>query len=559
MSIENLYKNSVSLQEIENSLRTNKNLLPEIINYVSKSIIPYTVTDYSEHIQNMDDENQFDEMRHLFIGEGIQIFQNLWTVFQVYIQKNPQKFVNLDISISWYESADPIVPRCKDNKLEYIPNPFANKPLFSTMLSILTKLAEHIGSVYSNNLSLLDRRIEYIERLIKEKDAMTALVYQNILEKVKKNREHEIKQYQQFVALCAPLRDYYYALLGQTAYCHYLPASVLDIFLVFQDIAMDDAFLIFFLRFDDFLSSEFRSKYLPKVITLLSDKEANFSTKSILKTFQPKMDLFIMDIITLYKKYLKDPSLLQDIFFIVSVCARCFKKNRYQIHSLCTQQHINFVSICVTLISKLDEIKKDLPDENTYSLLVGDAIQCILEVIQENKNVLDSYLEYQLTNCIIELVKKEELVQKYSSILVQLFDSVLETKLSVIYMANTLSDTGLDGLLTSFITPCKLQKVKQWSTIYKNIQDPDDSIVDPLTSCVVVKPCFIPIDTQGTMTQVCDLYMLCTYLWSKPENPFTRQPLSIEDVLEFNQKDDIIEANKNVVKELKKAIEKAKL
>lgn len=555
MSLENFYKNRVALQDIEKSLKSNKELLPDIIIYISKSIIPYTVTDYSEHIQNMEDENMFDEMRHLFIGEGIQLFQNLWTVFQVYTQKNPQKFVNLDTSLSWYENAEPIVS-LPDKSIE---SPFAVKPLFSTILSILTKLAEHISSVYSNNLSLLDRRIEYIERLIKEKDAMTALVYQNILEKVKKNRELEIKQYQGFVSMCAPLRDYYYALLGQTAYCHYLPASVLDIFLVFQDIQMDDAFLIFFLRFDDFLSSEFRSKYLPKVITLLSDKDTNYSTKSILKTFQPKMDLFIMDIITLYKKYLKDPTLLQDIFFIISVCARCFKKNRYQIHSLTTQQHINFVSICVTLISKLDEIKKDLPDENTYTLLVGDAIQCILEIVQENKSVLDSYLEYQLTNCMIEFVKKEELVQKYSSVLVQLFDCVLETKLSVIYMANTLSDTGLDGLLTSFITPCKLEKVKQWSTIYKNIQDPDDSIVDPLTSCVVVKPCFIPIDTQGTMTQVCDLYMLCTYLWSKPENPFTRQPLSIENVLEFNKKEEIIEANKNIVRELKQAIEKAKL
>jgi len=555
MSLENFYKNRVALQDIEKSLKSNKELLPDIIIYISKSIIPYTVTDYSEHIQNMEDENMFDEMRHLFIGEGIQLFQNLWTVFQVYTQKNPQKFVNLDTSLSWYENAEPIVS-LPDKSIE---SPFAVKPLFSTILSILTKLAEHISSVYSNNLSLLDRRIEYIERLIKEKDAMTALVYQNILEKVKKNRELEIKQYQGFVSMCAPLRDYYYALLGQTAYCHYLPASVLDIFLVFQDIQMDDAFLIFFLRFDDFLSSEFRSKYLPKVITLLSDKDTNYSTKSILKTFQPKMDLFIMDIITLYKKYLKDPTLLQDIFFIISVCARCFKKNRYQIHSLTTQQHINFVSICVTLISKLDEIKKDLPDENTYTLLVGDAIQCILEIVQENKSVLDSYLEYQLTNCMIEFVKKEELVQKYSSVLVQLFDCVLETKLSVIYMANTLSDTGLDSLLTSFITPCKLEKVKQWSTIYKNIQDPDDSIVDPLTSCVVVKPCFIPIDAQGVMTQVCDLYMLCTYLWSKPENPFTRQPLSIENVLEFNKKEEIIEANKNIVRELKQAIEKAKL
>lgn len=90
MSIENFYKNSVTLQEIEISLKTNKNLLSDIVNYVSKSIIPYTVTDYSEHIQSMDDEYQFDEMRHLFIGEGIQLFKNLWTVFQVYIQKNPK-------------------------------------------------------------------------------------------------------------------------------------------------------------------------------------------------------------------------------------------------------------------------------------------------------------------------------------------------------------------------------------------------------------------------------------------------------------------------------------
>jgi hypothetical protein len=123
-------------------------------------------------------------------------------------------------------------------------------------------------------------------------------------------------------------------------------------------------------------------------------------------------------------------------------------------------------------------------------------------------------------------------------------------------MANTLSEELEIGMerISNYVSETELLKIKQWSTIYQQLSDVEEDLVDPLTSCVVVKPCFIPIDTNAQLIQVCDLYMLCTYLWTKPENPFTRQPLSIENVLEFNQKEDIQEKYKQTMSRLKKLI-----
>ena len=82
----------------------------------------------------------------------------------------------------------------------------------------------------------------------------------------------------------------------------------------------------------------------------------------------------------------------------------------------------------------------------------------------------------------------------------------------------------------------------------------NDEIIDPLTSAIIVFPCVVPLDNDAKMTIVCDINMLNTYLWSKPENPFTRHELSIEELLTFNKTDTSISKVKEVTDKLRIAI-----
>ena len=49
------------------------------------------------------------------------------------------------------------------------------------------------------------------------------------------------------------------------------------------------------------------------------------------------------------------------------------------------------------------------------------------------------------------------------------------------------------------------------------------------------------MNADGTMLQVCDKYMLSSYLWTTPINPFTRLSLTIEELEEFNKQEDSIQ------------------
>ena len=528
-------KTSIERSVIENELKTNPHFLSEIHHYIHKTIIPSTVTDYSEHIQSLDDEDQFSEMRQMFQQESQQLFSNLLSILVRYRQVKPSSFINVDTE------KKSITFLCSKNS--DIPDPFEKKPTLSQLLSILVKLVDHTSTVYTNELDMLDRRIDYIERLKKDAHEIQAKVYEKFLKALEKKVETEKNNFQNFIQTCEPLRDYFYHILQHENqnYLYYLPISILDIFLPFTTMKIDDAFLTFFLRFDEWVPSEFRSRFLPFVIT-----------NDSIRNFKPKVDLLIMDTITIYKKSIKQPELLQDLFFVVSLLSRFVKKNYLVVSNIETQTLIRFLSIGITLISK----SKEVPDEATSVSLTGDILVCLLEVIHAKPNVMDSYLVYQLSNSLLEIIKDARITEKYNSKLFQLFTLVLSNKLSMIYMANTLSEELEIGMerISNYVSETELLKIKQWSTIYQQLSDVEEDLVDPLTSCVVVKPCFIPIDNVGNMTQVCDLYMLCTYLWTKPENPFTRQPLSIENVLEFNQKEDIQEKYKQTMTRLKKLI-----
>ncbi len=75
-----------------------------------------------------------------------------------------------------------------------------------------------------------------------------------------------------------------------------------------------------------------------------------------------------------------------------------------------------------------------------------------------------------------------------------------------------------------------------------------DKILDPITSSIIVVPCVIP------PLQVCDKNMIMSCLWNKPENPFTKLPLTIQEFKEFNEQVESQIKNKETHNILKEAI-----
>jgi len=532
--IISLVKESIDRTQIESNLKKDPDFLAQIKNYIQKTIIPYTTTDYTEHIHSLEDEDQFSEMQESFRKEAQQLFCNLQNILVRFRQVKPSSFFNV-------ENPDSTTFL---NSGSNIQDPFEKKPTLSTILSLLLKLYSHITEIFSGEIDSIDRRITYIESLKKDANPIQISVYEKFIEKLKQKLESKKQEFKNFIDQSSPLRDYFYDILQSPHFLYFLPVNILDVFLPFTVVPIDFKFISFYSRFDPWIPSEFRSKFLPKII---ANKEFSLKVKDL------KIDLFITDTITIYQKYLKDPTLLQDLFFVLSVLSRYLSKFSYAVMNMDNKQLICFVSICVTLVSKLKEIKKDLPDETTFFLLLEDAINCIKEITLIKPVILDSYIVYQLSNCLLDLSKTEEIRQKLDPKLETLFNSVISyNKLSLIYMANTLSEENSIDHIIPYLSSPQLKKLQQWTEIYKT--EVDEDLTDPLTSCMVVKPCFIPIDAEGNMVQVCDLFMLCTYLWSKPENPFTRQSLSIDDVLQFNLKDEIKIKHEITMEKLKKLI-----
>ena len=66
-------------------------------------------------------------------------------------------------------------------------------------------------------------------------------------------------------------------------------------------------------------------------------------------------------------------------------------------------------------------------------------------------------------------------------------------------------------------------------------EDIPDEFLDPIMSVVIRDPIILP-DTNTIM----DLNVISTHLLSNKTNPFTRSPLTLEDLMEYNKKKEVV-------------------
>jgi hypothetical protein len=548
---------SISIDEIIQTCQIDKAELisfatveniDQINSYVKEQIIPFTATDYSEHILTLDDVNEFDELKNMFIKQGINILQNLVKIFE-----SNDGFFQINMANVWFAGEPTFYKLDKD-----VVNPFLDNPIMSNILTIIVKLIDYINDLYIRKIEI------YVEEIIRCRQIidmypMDSLIIQSRLELFRREYDKIALDIRMINTISKSIELYFLNMfkhINQTKnydYLYFLPISILNIFNQYKYISMDPNVLTFMVEYNEWVPIQFREESLDHIAKI---KYSHFFDLQVIITqFQPNIELVINDFIAMYKKYLLDS------MFVENICKtmdRLFGHIIYDVKSLKlidTDKLIHFTSICITLSVKMLEIK-DMVPPRFYDDYVNNFLCCI-ELVLKNTDALNSYLIYQIPTVLNEFYKVEfDSIQIHQTV-DRIFRQILTNELATIYIAGFFN--SVEELNESKIPMDEEHRAQilKWIQNYKKISDsPDqDSITDPLTSATIIVPCLVPLNADSSLVQHCDKNMLYSYLWTKPENPFTRQSLTIQEVDKFNSLDINIDKIVSIVGTVNKIIE----
>jgi hypothetical protein len=483
--------------------------------------------------------------KKMFVGEAVEIVKKLNMILEKFmtITKN-EKLVNVNKSLLWFTAEQTFM-----DPSELIIDPFEENIFISNIISIIWKLVDFVSDQFIKDKNLLERKKNYVVQLMNEKikevehdeklvDFQKRL-YGIHIEKIEETIKLCIDQFREYHMIFKAIRIYFLKMftspifLGNKNYLFFLPKCVLNVFrssIIFID--DDKDFLNFIVRFDDWIPTEFRCNYMSEIIKKIINKSIDTNIFAYIK-----LDLILDDTITLYKKYLKDQSFFNDIQTLSTLTYIYFKilPRKMDLLIINKKKITHYLSIELAMISKILNIFEEDPENNIdLKTTLHPHLFCIESVLKADMSVINSYLVYHMYNTLYPLYLNEKCMMHLDiqSELNNIFCVLLEHRLTIIYMATT-----LDGNISNklYLTSEQYDKFVLWSNIYKKISESShDELTDPLTTTCIVDPCFISMNKENTILQVCDINMLQSYLWTKPENPFTREPLSVEDLENFN-------------------------
>jgi hypothetical protein len=548
---------SISIDEIIQSCQIDKAELisfataeniDQINSYVKEQIIPFTATDYSEHILTLDDVNEFDELKNMFIKQGINILQNLVRIFE-----SNDGFFQINMANVWFAGEPTFYKLDKD-----VVNPFLDNPIMSNILTIIVKLIDYINDIYIRKIEIYAEEIIRCRQII-DMYPMDSLIIQSRLELFRREYDKIALDIRMINTISKSIELYFLNMfkhINQTKnydYLYFLPISILNIFNQYKYISMDPNVLTFMVEYNEWVPIQFREESLDHIAKIKYSH--SFDLQVIITQFQPNIELVINDFIAMYKKYLLDSMFVENICKTMN---RLFGHIIYDVKSIRlidTNKLIHFTSICLTLSVKMLEIK-DMVPPRFYDDYVNNFLSCI-ELVLKNTDALNSYLIYQIPTVLNEFYKVEfDSIQIHQTV-DRIFRQILTNELATIYIAGFFN--SVEELNESKIPMDEEHRAQilKWIQNYKKISDsPDqDSITDPLTSATIIVPCLVPLNADSTLVQHCDKNMLYSYLWTKPENPFTRQSLTIQEVDKFNSLDINIDKIVSIVGTVNKIIE----
>jgi hypothetical protein len=532
--------------------------------YIFKTIIPTCMTDYDDDNDNngSDTDQNILEMKKMLLNESFFIFSNLLVIFI--------KYNNRYVSFPDHMEYNPI-KKIGDNTHDN-NNPFEKNEFLSQVFFMLVRICDFMNTFFMDQIYFFDKKIEYVNAIIHDQDH-NDITFESILMKLHMSRmrdqmisqcENTKKDLEMFFDISKPLREYILRILQNISYqtnsgneMYFFPEQTLNVFSTTQ-IFIDHDFARFIMRYDTWFPTSMRSTYIRNILL-----NKSFGAQLTHKDFNVTMKTGTDDIFYLYELYQKDSNYVKDICIIVNILTQKITNKCLEIEDIGSSRFQKLVSVMYEIISKVfDEISMDQANE-IHDLLIEEVLCFVRLVIFDYPSILDSYVLYQTLITLIPIgLKYADHSHRYIfmyiyDILQILFDNSYDDKniacwyLVSIYDEETVQSV-VDDKFRMIFHEKKRSQIKEIICENKQIEEMDDNNtrIDPITNNTIVIFCLIPMDNDHKITAVCDKYAIQSCLWNKPENPFTRQPLNLNDLDTFNQRPE----NKEKIEQILKMI-----
>ena len=186
-------------------------------------------------------------------------------------------------------------------------------------------------------------------------------------------------------------------------------------------------------------------------------------------------------------------------------------------------EHINK---CVGHIYKSDsnENSSQITEELSYQVQIF--LKFIKQIIRLYPEIINCHLVHYIPFVIINIWNTYR----------EWVDDVITTQMSKI-----LSECAVNADFINYFSSLISNDINQYFklvffdmslvqkrlTLFNKLSNLDNEFIDPLQSTFILKVAFIPM--AGTEPMLCDKYVIESYLRTKPENPFTREKMTISD------------------------------
>jgi hypothetical protein len=171
-------------------------------------------------------------------------------------------------------------------------------------------------------------------------------------------------------------------------------------------------------------------------------------------------------------------------------------------------------------------------DQQQQQAPVFDQIeQCFMSIvcfIKRRPDILQSHLIHFVPYTFINMLKAYSIPQNICQYMRDIMILCADAPTFANYLATIITDDYLQTSL-GFIVPLEHQILDKKRKLMKTLEDNDvDGIyVDPIQSTHILKMGAIPMSNGEVM--LCDSYVMQTLLRSKPTNPYTNEPMTVDD------------------------------
>ena len=533
----NILLNKSSLLELKNFIKSDKLIFDHLIQYINELIIP------NLHI-NIEDTNniEVDILKENLITESQNIIINLSLLLNDYLQLYPNKYVGINLNNKWYS---------KDKIINNSINHFEDKKIISDILTIITKISDIINTYLLLQLKLNKNTIKYLYKKIENIDNSIIIIkYYEKIEELE-NKLNLIKNKLNLTYYIEKdIRNYYIELFDKNYL--YLPVSVLNIFITsLKFISKDENLLNFIFKLNDWIPTNMRCIFLSKILKIFSKNE--YINK--IKNFNPKIKQLIIDLNSLYYKYIqeKNEEFLIDIINVNRFINLLINKNKNS-SDISNCDKIFLISVEINIIKFLISIK----NKNHNSAINNDidiCIDIIYNILMLDFSIINSYLCYFVPLQLIEMI---DYTNKNIINIIYIFFN--NNKFTLAYLGSVLEIDIIQKLKLK-ISIKYIDYILYYKNIFEKMSNHDEAsdLIDPLISSIIIIPYYVPLNSLDDFNRkvIVDKYIIETYLWENNQNPFNKNSLTISELNNYNNNKNIfndITNIKNILKKIKNEI-----